>query len=381
MKRDSRLNITVKTFFGFEETLKQELQEFGYSDIEVRNRAVSFKGDWHDVYFLNVHVRTGISVLVELKSFQINNEKDLYRECAKIDWTRYFGVDDTFAIKGAVFSDLFRHSQYPFLVVKDAIVDTFRKRSKLRPSVEIRSPKVLFDLYINNKDVVLSINTSGAPLFQRGYRQSVGPAPLNEVVAAGLIKMTGWDGKTPLYDPFCGSGTILAEAAMISVNLPPAVERTSYAFMNLRNYDQDDYQEIMAKVDRRINKLPIEIGGSDISPEMIAKTRRNLRHFSFGRHVNLNECSFEEVKKPAEKGIIITNPPYGERIGDHIESMYEGIGDWLKQEMDGWECWILSSNIDALKSVGLHATEKHKVFNGSLECSFRKFELYKGSLK
>lgn len=375
------LKITIKTFFGLEPVLQEELQELGFKDVKVGNRSVHLMGTWKDVYFLNIHIRTGISVLVELKNFEIRDEKALYREAARIDWTRYFDVEKSFAVKGAVFSDIFRHSQYPFLVVKDAIVDTFRKRLKKRPDIDIKKPDVLIDVYINDNSVTLSLNTSGAPLFQRGYRKSVGPAPLNEVVAAGLLRLSKWDKKTPLYDPFCGSGTILTEAALMCADIPPGFQRPWYAFKNLKNFKPEVYEDIRSKINIKTGKLPCEIAGSDISPEMVTKTRRNLRSFEFGRFINTEVASFDKVKRPYEKGIIVTNPPYGERIGEGVEELYSEFGDWLKNEMTGWECWVLSSNIDALKKIGLKASTQTKVFNGSLECSFRKFDLYEGSKK
>ena len=206
---DKTLTITVKTVFGLENVLVDELAELGFKKSQLLNRAVQIKGTWRDVYYLNVHLRCAISVLVEVEKFSIRNEDDLYKQAKKVQWTNYFGLEKTFAVKGAVFSDLFRHSQYPFLVVKDAIVDTFRDEFGERPDVNIKRPQILFDVYINKKEVIVSLNTSGAPLFQRGYRQATGLAPMNEVVAAGLLRLTGWDKKSTLVDPFCGSGTLL----------------------------------------------------------------------------------------------------------------------------------------------------------------------------
>ena len=199
MKEDltvkDNVTITLKTFFGLEEVLKEELEEFGYSDIKILNRAVQIQGSWKDVYFLNLNIRCAITVLVEIESFFVRSEEDLFKKASKIDWTKYFDVDKNFAVKGAVFSDIFNYTQYPFLLVKDAIVYTFRDRYNERPDVNVKSPQVLFDVYINDKSVTISLNTSGVPLFKRGYRQTAGEAPLNEVVAAALIRMSGWDRK------------------------------------------------------------------------------------------------------------------------------------------------------------------------------------------
>ncbi|XOV67320.1 MAG: class I SAM-dependent RNA methyltransferase [Fluviicola sp.] len=375
------LVITLKTFYGFEDVLKEELAELGFPDAIKLNRAVQVTGNWRDVYYLNVHLRCALSVLVEVKKFRIRNEDDLYTQAMKIDWTEYFDVRKTFAVKGAVFSDFFKHSQYPFLLVKDAIVDTFRKKLNDRPDVNTKKPQVMFDVYINNREVTISLNTSGAPLFQRGYRDETGIAPMNEVAAAGLIRMSGWDKKSAFVDPFCGSGTFLIEAALMAANLPATLERHHYAFKNFANFDAAVWDEIQDAIPKRITELPCVIVGSDKNAEMVMKARRNLRRLPVGRFVQVNADSFQESKRPADSGVMISNPPYGERMGDEIEELYEQLGDWMKTEMQGFSCWIVSSNMEAFKFVGLRPDKKVKVFNGSLECSFRKYQIYSGSKK
>lgn len=378
---DRSLVITLKTFYGFEDVLKEELAELGFPDAIKLNRAVQITGTWRDVYYLNVHLRCALSVLVQVKKFRIRDEDDLYTQAMKIDWTKYFDVKKTFAVKGAVYSDFFKHSQYPFLLVKDAIVDTFRKNLNDRPDVNTKKPQVMFDVYINNKEVTISLNTSGAPLFQRGYRDEAGLAPMNEVAAAGLIRMSGWDRKSAFVDPFCGSGTFLIEAALMAANLPATLERHHFAFKNFANFDEEIWDDIQNAIPKRITELPCLIVGSDKNAEMVMKARRNLRRLPIGRFVKVNADSFQESKSPAESGVMITNPPYGERMGDEIEELYEELGDWMKTEMQGFSCWIVSSNMEAFKFVGLRPDRKVKVFNGSLECSFRKYEIYAGSKK
>jgi len=375
------LTITLKTIFGLEEVLGEELVELGYTNYKVLNRAVQLEGTWKDVYYLNLHLRCAISVLVQIASFRIRSEDDLYNKAMKIDWTGYFDLDKTFAVKGAVFSDLFSHTQYPFLVVKDAIADTFRDRYEERPNVNIKSPQVLFDVYINKNDVTVSMNTSGAPLFQRGYRDEIGEAPLNEVVAAGLIRMSGWDRKSPLIDVFCGSGTILIEAALLASGIPSVIERQHFAFKNFANYKAELWEEILGNATKHVKELPCEISGSDMSAEMVTKARRNLGRLSVGRFVKTSVASFDEVKQPAESGVMISNPPYGERMGEEIDEMYEQLGDWMKTELKGFNCWVLSSNMEAYKNLGLRPDRKIKLFNGDLECSFRKYSIYAGSKK
>ncbi|MDX2360925.1 MAG: THUMP domain-containing protein [Crocinitomicaceae bacterium] len=381
MQSDKKLTITLKTIFGLEAVLEEELKELGYDNITQLNRAVQMKGTMRDVYYLNLHIRCAISVLVQVETFKIRNEEDLYNQCKKIDWTKYFSLDKTFAVKGAVFSDLFTHTHYPFLVVKDAIVDTFRDKYDDRPDVNIKGPQVMFDAYINKNQVTISMNTSGAPLFQRGYRDEIGEAPLNEVVAAGLIRLSGWDRKSTFVDPFCGSGTLLIEAALLAAGIPSQIERQHYAFKNFEGYDADMWEEIQKNAVKRVTELPCEIIGSDISAEMVTKARRNLGRIQIGRFVKTSVDAFSEIKQPEGPGVMISNPPYGERMGEEVEEMYAELGDWMKAEMKGFNCWIISSNMEAFKEVGLRPDRKIKLYNGDLECSFRKYSIYEGSKK
>lgn len=380
-EQDRKMVITLKTFYGLEEILKEELEELGFSDVVLLNRAVQIKGNWNDVYFLNLHCRCAISVLLQLAVFELKSEDDLYTRCAKMNWTSLFDKDKTFAVKGAIFSDLFRHSQYPFLVVKDAIADSFRDKYGQRPDVNVKTPQVMIDLYVNNKTATISLNTSGLPLFQRGYRESVGEAPINEVLAAALVRMSGWDRKSTFVDPFCGSGTILIEAALLATGIPSNIERQHYAFKNLLNYDAEVWDEMYEEANKKVRSLPCRIIGSDVSDDMVTKTRRNLRGFSFGRFVETSVCSFEEMKRPEDHGTMITNPPYGERLDVDVEEMYDALGTWMKHEMKGFECWVISSSEEGFKSLGLKPDKKIKMFNGELECSFRKYSIYDGSKK
>ncbi len=377
--KSTDLQITLKCFFGFEETLKEELIELGYSDAEILNRAVRIKGSWKDVYYLNLHCRCAISILVQINHFFIKSEDDLYQRAKKINWTSLFDIKKTFSVKGVVHSTVFRNSQYPLLLIKDAIVDTFRDEFDDRPNVELKTPQIVFDVYIRENEVTISINTSGLPLFQRGYRSSVGEAPLNEVVAASLIRLSKWNRKTNFLDPFCGSGTLLIEAALLATGIPSNIERQHYAFKNLKNYDSELWEEIFSQAKRVVRELPISIIGCDISDDMILKTRRNLRAMSFGRFIETSIKSFDEIQNSDEKCFIITNPPYGERIQANIPELYESIGNWLKHKMPNTEAWIISSSEEGLKSIGLKPSKKFKVFNGDLECSFRRFDIYEGS--
>ncbi len=380
--KNTSLKVTVKTFFGLEDVLLEELWEMGFSKTTKLNRAVQVEiTSWKEVYYLNLHLRCALSVLVEVASFEIRKEVDLYRSCMQIDWTAYFKVDKTFAVKGAVFTDVFKHSQYPFLLVKDAIVDTFRQKEGSRPDVNVKSPQVLFDLHISGNKVTISLNSSGAPLFQRGYREATGEAPLNEVVAAALIRISGWDKRSVLIDPFCGSGTILIEAALLAAGIPSCIERQHYAFKNFRNFNSEVWESLWNEANRRLSDLPCRIIGSDKSAEMVTKARRNLRRLAVGRFVETSVQDFDEIRSSGDIGTMITNPPYGERLEANIEELYSRIGDWMKQELRGFSCWIISSSEIGFKSVGLKPDKKYRVYNGELECSFRRYAIFEGSKK
>jgi putative N6-adenine-specific DNA methylase len=376
-----QLTITIKTIFGVEEVLKEELNELGYNEVTVLNRAVQIQGTMADVYYLNLHLRCAMSVLVEVKKFKIRDEQDLFKQCMKIDWTSFFDINQTFAVKGAIQSTLFTHTKFPFLLVKDAIVDTFRDKLGERPDVNIKTPQVVFDLYIKESQVTISLNTSGAPLYQRGYRTEVGEAPLNEVTAAALIRLSGWDRKSTFMDPFCGSGTILIEAALLASGIPSNIDRQHYAFKNFKGFDAPLWEKIQSEAIKTCKGFDFEILGSDMDSDMMMMAKRNLRGLPVGRFVNVSTNSFKEVKKPSDNGTIVCNPPYGERMGDDIEDMYQELGDWFKNELKGWNCWVISSNEEGFKSIGLKPNKKVKLYNGDLECSFREYRIFDGFRK
>lgn len=375
------LTITVKTLFGLEEALKDELFELDYKNVEVLNRAVQLKGNWEDVYRLNFRCRLAISVLVQIKSFRIHKEEDLYKKAKEIDWTSYFDVDKTFAVKGAVFSTMFSHSQYPLLVVKDAIADVFRDKFDRRPDVNIKSPQVMFDVYIKDKSVIVSLNTSGVPLFQRGYRQEVGEAPMNEVLAAGILRLSGWDRKSTLIDPMTGSGTIAIEAALWAADIPAMIERSHFAFKNFKSF----LPEVWDKVRQEGNQRPIDLGfdilAYDIDGEMIQKAKRNSSVAPIGNMVTFERKDATTIIAPDKKGTLICNPPYEERMGEDVEELYQQLGDTFKHNMHGYDCWVISSNMDAFKSIALRPDKKIRVFNGNLECSLRLYTIFEGAKK
>lgn len=375
------MKIVVKTLFGLETLLLEEIEALGMKGGKALNRAVELEGDWKEVYTLNYRCRLAISVLVRIADFSIKNEDDLYKKAIEIDWPSYFNRDKTFAVKGAVFSEMFKHTQFPFLLVKDAIADRFRKQTGDRPDVNVKSPQVLFDVHIAANKVTISLNTSGLPLYQRGYRSMTGEAPINEVLAAGLIKLAGWDQKSTFIDPMCGSGTIVIEAALMAANIPAMVEREHYAFKNFSAYDSQLWESVKASVNTKPIKLDFDIIGSDVDASVLQKAKRNARSAPIGNMIKFQLHDISELKKSTERGTLICNPPYGERIGDDVQILYETMGNVFKKGLVGYDCWIISSNEEALKCVGLKPASKVKVFNGNLACSFRKYVVYEGSKK
>jgi putative N6-adenine-specific DNA methylase len=383
MKQEStkNLTITLKCFFGFETVLQEELAELGYPESVKGNRAITLKGTWRDVYFLNLHSRCAVSILVEICTFPFKTEQDVYDASASIRWSSIFHEKNTIAIRGAIQTKKVRNTHYPFLLVKDGISDHFRSVGKERPSVDIKHPKVSIDLYLTDKEGVISINTSGLPLFQRGYRTATGVAPLNEVVAACLIRLSGWDRKTSFYDPFCGAGTLLIEAALLASGIPSNIERSHYAFKNLLSYDAKCWEEIVEKATKTVRALPCPINGSDLSDEMVLKTRRNLRGFSFGRFIQIQSCSFETVIASKDIQFIMSNPPYDERISVDGDNFYRNLGSWMKHEMTGIPIWLINSNSEGWNEIGLKPTLKHAVYNGNLPCEFRRYDTYSSKPK
>jgi putative N6-adenine-specific DNA methylase len=372
----SSFPITIKTVFGLEPALEQNLRELAYENVQLINRGVQIQGTWEDVYRLNYELRCGISVLVELSHFHFADQDDLYNKIRALGWTQLFDGRKTFAIRGFAKSELFPNTQFPLLLAKDAIVDDFRARTGARPNVDLKNAEVVLDLHIHENQATVSINTSGDPLFKRGYRKETGLAPLNEVVAAGMIYLSAWDKKSTFLDPMCGSGTLAIEAAMIASNTPAGKLRESFTFMHLKNFDRPLWNQIVATAEDKTVQCEAKIYASDESETMINKARRNIRTLPFARAIILETIDFRSIKKPSNSGVVITNPPYGERIGENVEQLYKDMGDWMKQQMSGFDCWILSSNKDAFKSVGLKANRTIKLFNGSLPCDFKKFEMF-----
>lgn len=376
------MQLVAKTLYGLEEILKKEIEEIGGQNVKAGNRVVTFEGDKELMYKCNLWSRLAISILVPIAEFRFNDEKDLYRKFSKLEFGDYLTVKKTFAVKGAVHSKQFNYTQYPMLVLKDAIADYFRAKYNERPSVDTEKPNVLFDLYISENSCTVSLNSSGAALFQRGYRKGTGEAPLNEVVAAGLIYLSGWDMESNFVDPFCGSGTLPIEAALIANGIPSNISRKHYGFQHWADYDEKLWEKIYDEAPRVPKRdLNFKIIGSDTDGDVILKARENVKALPLGKTIEFEVKDFNDFEAPEGGGTLICNPPYGERLADlDVGDLYQSIGNYFKKKLPGYTCWVMSSNLEAFKKIELKPSKKIQVYNGSLSCDFRRYDIFKGSL-
>ena len=377
--------LIAKTFQGLEPLLAQELTELGASDIQIGRRMVTFSGDKEMMYRANFCLRTAIRVLKPIKLFKAKSADDVYEAVKAIDWTEYLTPETTFAVDSVVFSPEFRHSKFVAYKVKDAIVDQFRERTGSRPNVSVSNPDIQLHIHISDYDATLALDSSGESLHRRGYRQETVAAPLNEVLAAGIILMTGWRGESDFLDPFCGSGTLCIEAALIARGIAPGVFRQGYAFEKWPDFDRDLFERIYND-DSNDREFEHHIYGRDNDPKAVGIARRNVRAAGLSKDITIDEADFREVPLLSTDGeqstpLIITNPPYGERItSPDLLGLYKTIGQKLKREFTGGEAWILSYREECFEEIGLRPSLKTPLYNGSLECELRKYVLFDGRL-
>ena len=373
--------LVAKTFHGLEEVLAKELTELGASNIEIGNRMVAFTGDKALMYKANFCLRTAIRILKPIKHFKANTADEVYDNVKAIAWENYWDNTKSFAVDAVVFSNEFRHSKFVAYKVKDAIVDYFRDTTGERPSVRINNPDVLLNIHIAEDRCTLSLDSSGESLHRRGYRQEAVEAPLNEVLAAGMILMTGWKGECDLIDPMCGSGTIPIEAALIARNIAPGVFRKEFAFEKWVDFDQDLFDSIYndESQEREFNH---KIYGYDNNPKANEIAIHNVKAAGLSKEIVLKLQPFQQFEQPKEKSIIITNPPYGERIStEDLLGLYKMIGERLKHAFAGNDAWILSYRDECFDQIGLKPSIKEELYNGALECQFRKYQLFDGKYK
>lgn len=378
---NQEFELIAKTFQGLEEVLAQELTELGASNIEIGRRMVSFTGDKAMMYRANFCLRTAIRILKPIKHFTAKTADEVYEAVKSIEWENYLDNMSSFAVDAVVFSNEFRHSKFVAYKVKDAIVDYFREKTGNRPSVRINNPDVSFNIHVAEDQCTLSLDSSGESLHRRGYRQEQVEAPINEVLAAGMILMTGWRGECDLIDPMCGSGTIPIEAALIARNIAPGVFRKEFGFEKWKDFDQDLFDSIYND-DSQEREFNHKIYGYDNNPKANEIATHNVKAAGVTKDVILKIQPFQQFEQPAEKSIIITNPPYGERIssGDLLD-LYQMIGERLKHAFIGNDAWILSYRDECFDQIGLKPSIKIPLFNGALECQFRKYQLFDGKYK
>ena len=376
-----QFEMIAKTFQGLEEILAEELTTLGANDIQIGRRMVSFTGDKRMMYKANFCLRTAIRILKPIKNFTEKYADEVYNQIQAIPWEEYLDVNKTFAIDAVVFSEEFRHSKFVSYKVKDAIVDYFRKKTGKRPSVRINNPDVLLNIHIAQTTCTLSLDSSGESLHRRGYRQEQVDAPLNEVLAAGMLLMTGWRGECDLIDPMCGSGTIPIEAALIARNIAPGVFRKGFAFEKWVDFDSEMFDEIYND-DSQEREFTHKIYGYDNNPKANEIATHNIKAAGVSKDVTLKLQPFQQFEQPQEKSIIVMNPPYGERISTNdLLGLYQMIGERLKHAFVGNEAWVLSYREECFDQIGLKPSKKVPLFNGALECEFRKYEIFDGKYK
>ncbi len=374
--------MVAKTMFGFEEILAKELRNLGAGNVKEGVRSVFFEGDTGFMYKANLCLRTAIKIVKPIHSFRVRNEDDLYKKIYAMDWFNYLSVDTTFAIDATVNSDNFTHSLYVSQKTKDAIVDKFRDTDGSRPDVDIKFPDVRINIHIQNDQCNVALDSSGRSLHQRGYRTATNIAPINEVLAAGLLLLSGWDGQSDFLDPMCGSGTLLTEAAMIACNIPANINRKEFAFEKWHDFDADLFEKIVDSSLNKTREFHHKIVGYDKAPSAVRKAQENVVNANLSDYITIERKNFFDTEKFTENHLhMVFNPPYGERLDIEMEDFYTDIGNTLKRNYPGTDAWFITSNLQALKFVGLRPSRKIKVYNSHLESRLVKYVMYEGSKK
>lgn len=377
-----KLTLVATTISGLEEVLAEELRRLGACDVQILRRAVSFQGTMELVYRANLWCRTAFHILRLITAFPVTKQQDLYDRLREVPWEDWMGADQTLAVHAVANNNVFTHTRFAEQLSKDAIVDRFRAKTGRRPSVDLDSPFLQVHLHLAGDSGEVLIDSSGDSLHKRGYRTAAGLAPLNEVLAAGLICLSGWDGRTPFYDPMCGSGTLLIEAALIALNIPPGHFRKEFTFRNWPDYQEKVWREIVASVQPNTALPPPPVHGADLSERMVRIAKENITHAGLEKVLTVSRRDFTKSDPPFHSGIMITNPPFGQRLPvSDLQHQYKQIGDILKNRYTGWSTWLLASDKQALKFLGLRPSRKITVFNGPLECKFVNFEVFEGSRK
>ena len=373
-----RFEMVAKTFLGLEGVLADELRALGAEDVIEGNRVVAFKGDKELLYRANFACRTAVRVLKPFLKLRSSGADDLYEQLKSFDWEQLMNVTTTFAIDATVYSEDFNNSRFVTYRVKDAIADFFNEKYGKRPSIRLTNPDIRLDVHIAGRDVTLSLDSSGDPLFKRGWRVAQTDAPINEVLAAGIILLSGWDGKTDLIDPMCGSGTFLIEAALIGANIAPGVYRDHYAFQQWSDYDEELFDKIYND-DSQEREFTHKIYGSDIEGKAIAIARANVKNAGLNQYIELERRDFNEIEEVPAGGTLISNPPYGERLNvEDIETLYHDMGFKFKHTFQGYNIWLICNNEELYYKVGLKPSIRYKLNNGGLDCELLQYVIFDG---
>lgn len=375
--------LLAKTLFGLEDVLAQELRVLGASGIEKGVRNVVFEGDLGFLYKANLCCRTAIKILKPVHGFNVFSEEDLYNKIKELPWEDYMSESGSLAVDATVFSKQFTHSKFIALKTKDAIVDRFRERTGIRPDVNLDHPTLRINIHIDRNICTVSLDSSGQSLHKRGYKVASSFAPINEVLAAGMIMLSGWNGQCDLLDPMCGSGTLLTEAAMIACNIPPNLNREEFGFETWPDFDVDLFELIESSALKKIRDFHFKVYGSDADASAIQKTKENIKSANLQDFIEVRQQDFFESAKENDRSLfIITNPPYDERLSlEDVNEFYGNIGSTLKHRYPGTQAWLITANAMALKNVGLKPSKKIKLYNGKLESTFIRYDMYEGSKK
>ena len=382
---NQEFSMLAKTFKGLEQVLAKELIELGANNVQIERRAVSFTGDLRMLYTANFCLRTASRVLVPIATFKAKKTDDIYEQVKALNWAEYMTPKTTFQIDATVYSDLFRHSQFITYRVKDAIVDYWMEHGGVRPSVQLTNPDIYLNIHIAGDSATLSLDSSGESLHKRGYRVANTQAPINEALAAGMLLLAGWRGQGDFYDPMCGSGTLLIEAALIARNIAPGIYRKGFAFEKWANFDADLFEDIYSD-DSRERDFQHKIYGSDAGFYAVQVATKNIESANLQRDIEVKQIRVQELRlaeRDTEGALVMINPPYGERLAQDkdVLRLYQDMGTTLKHQFNGATAWIISSNEEALKCIGLRPAKRVRLMNGELECLFNQYELFKGDRK
>lgn len=379
---EKNFEMLAKTFYGMESLLADELLSLGAQDIKKGNRLVHFKGDKGFMYKANLCLRTALKILKPFYHFKAKNEHELYEKIYNFDWNELLSPNETFLIDSVVSGQIFTHSLYASQRTKDAIVDRIRKQTGDRPNVDTRHPDFRIHLHIYENECSISLDSSGSSLHHRGYRSATNIAPMNEVLAACLVQLSGWDRQTDFIDPMCGSGTILIEAAMLACDIPANLNRNEFAFEKWSDWDASLFDKIRQSQLKKVKPPVGKIYGFDKAPSAVEKAIQNVKNASLEDFIHVNRANFFHSSKIGETPLhLLTNPPYGERLEGDIDGLYQEFGDTLKRNYPNTNAWMISSNFEAMKFVGLRPTRKIKLFNGKLESRLCLFPIYAGTKK